>query len=182
MEDAELIYETSGYDEKVNFIEELSINNKLKEYKIQLGIKENKKELVIKATNEDTKEIFYFQKAYTMSEFQKLSKIFSVYERVEDLISFLKDQYKNSKLDIEEKDNDLFIKFKIFLPDGKEKLINLELKKILRGRMHIVKYFFESIKNAKKDISFSENKNRILEDKNKVLEDKTRVLEDEKKN
>ena len=151
MEDAELIYETSGYDEKINFIEELLINNKLKEYKIQLGIKESKNELVIKAANEDTKEIFYFQKAYTMSEFQKLSKIFSVYERAEDLISFLKDQYKNSKLDIEEKDNDLFIKFKVFLPDGKEKLIILELKKNLRGRMDIVKYFFESIKNAKKD-------------------------------
>ena len=45
MEAAEPICETPELDEEINFIEEILINNKQKMYKIQLGIKEIKKEL-----------------------------------------------------------------------------------------------------------------------------------------
>ena len=132
MEAAEPICETPELDEEINFIEEILINNKQKIYKIQLGIKERKKELVVKATNEDTKDIFYFQRGYTLQELQKFSKIFSFYETMKDLIAFLKNQNEKSKFVVEEKDKDLFIRFKVFLPDGKEKLINLELKKKIK--------------------------------------------------
>ena len=171
MEAAEPICETPELDEEINFIEEILINNKQKIYKIQLGIKERKKELVVKATNEDTKDIFYFQRGYTSQELQKFSKIFSFYETMKDLIAFLKNQNEKSKFVVEEKDKDLFIRFKVFLPDGKEKLINLELKKKSREAMDIIKYFYETIKNAKKDISSIENKMKSLEDKNKALEE-----------
>ena len=154
MEAAEPICETPELDEEINFIEEILINNKQKMYKIQLGIKERKKELVVKATNEDTKDIFYFQRSYTLQELQKFSKIFSFYETMKDLIAFLKNQNEKSKFVVEEKDKDLFIRFKVFLPDGKEKLINLELKKKSREAMDIIKYFYETIKNAKKDTLF----------------------------
>ena len=171
MEAAEPICETPELDEEINFIEEILINNKQKMYKIQLGIKERKKELVVKATNEDTKDIFYFQRGYTSQELQKFSKIFSFYETMKDLIAFLKNQNEKSKFVVEEKDKDLFIRFKVFLPDGKEKLINFELKKKSREAMDIIKYFYETIKNAKKDISSIENKMKSLEDKNKALEE-----------
>ena len=70
---------------------------------------------------------------------------------MKDLISFLKNQSEKSKFVVEEKDKDLLIKFKIFLPDGKEKLINLELKQKPREVLDIIKYFFENIKNNQKD-------------------------------
>jgi len=166
MEAAEPICETPELDEEINFIEEILINNEQKAYKIQLGRKIKKKELVIKAINEDTKDIFYFQRGYTLQEFHKYSNIFSIYETVKDLISFLKNQSEKSKFVVEEKDKDLFIKFKIFLPDGKEKLINLELKQKTREAIDIIKYFFEAIKNNQKDIIYIENKRKSFEEKN----------------
>ena len=42
---------------------------------------------------------------------------------MKDLIAFLKNQNEKSKFVVEEKDKDLFIRFKVFLPDGKEKLL-----------------------------------------------------------
>ena len=90
-------------DRSINFIDELEIN---KEYKIKFGITENCKELIIiKVIPENYKEIFYYQKAYTIHELQKLSEIFAIYKNTKELISFLKDrQFK-----IEEKNEVLNI-------------------------------------------------------------------------
>ena len=56
---------------------------------------------------------------------------------------------KNLKFAIDEKDESLILKFNIFLPDGKNKLIELELKKQLMDINQIVKNLFEEIKSIK---------------------------------
>ena len=112
-------------NEKIDFIEELNVIKEIEKYNIKFGIKENKNELIIKVISEKSKDIYYFQQNFNLYEFQNLSKIFAVYETVKDIILF----FKNIKFEIAEKDESLILKFNVFLPDGKSKLIELELKK-----------------------------------------------------
>ena len=132
-------------NKKIEFFEELKIVKENENYKIQFGLKENKNELTIRVISENSKDIYYFQQSYTLNEFQNLSKIFVVYETAKDTILFL----KNLKFEIIEKDESLILKFNIFLPDGKNKLIELELKKQLMDINQIVKNLFEEIKSIK---------------------------------
>ena len=90
-----------------------------KDYKIQLGKKGNNKELVIKVFTEEPEELFYYQKNYTINELKKISNIFAIYETVKDIILLM----KNLKYEIDKKNEDLILKFKAFMPDGKSKLL-----------------------------------------------------------
>ena len=180
MEAAEPICETPEYNEKINFIEELLINDERNEHKIEFGKKENKKELIIRVTNENMKNIFYFQHSYTMTEFKNTSKIFSLHESVEELISFLKNQNEKSKFIIEEKDNNLIIKFNAFLPDGKNILINLKLEKKTRERIQIIKYFFDEIKSFKDNININIQKEiSLLKETNEKQQQKIKEYENQ---
>ena len=121
MEAAELIQietpMTCIDNEKINFIEELIIKKEEKEYKIKFGTKEN--DLVIKVIPQDSKDIAYYQQYFTMNELKNISMIFAIYQSIGDLIKFL----IKLKFDIDEKDDELIIKFNIFMPDGQNKLL-----------------------------------------------------------
>ena len=111
-------------EDKINFIEELLIKKEIDVYKIQFGIKGNKDELVIKVIPENLKHMNYYYQNYTINELQKLSKIFTIYETMKDIISFL----KNSKYETDEKNEDLILKFNVYMPDGKSKLLYFYIK------------------------------------------------------
>lgn len=97
---------------------------------------------------ENYKNIFYFQKKFTIFELQNLSEIFYVYKNTNDIISLL----KNRKIEIEEKNDKIILKFNAFMPDGHNKLIELNLIKKRKDLNDIIKYFFEQIKTFKNDI------------------------------
>ena len=132
-------------NEKIDFIEELKAIKGNENYTIQFGLKENKNELTIKVISENSKDIYYFQQSYTLYVLQNLSKIFALYETVKEIILFL----KNLKFEIEERNENLVLKFNAFLPDGKSKLIELELKKNLVDVNQVIKNLFEEIKFIK---------------------------------
>ena len=132
-------------NEKIDFIEELKAIKGNENYTIQFGLKENKNELTIKVISENSKDIYYFQQSYTLYVLQNLSKIFALYETVKEIILFL----KNLKFEIEERNENLILKFNAFLPDGKSKLIELELKKNLVDVNQVIKNLFEEIKFIK---------------------------------
>ena len=69
-------------EEKIDFIENILIKKENEKYKIKFGIIKSKKKLVIKVTQENYKDLFYYQKNYTILEFQNLSVIFSIYKTV----------------------------------------------------------------------------------------------------
>ena len=123
---------------KIDFIEELLIKKDKDEYKIQFGTKENN--LVIKVISENSKELFYYQQFYSMNDLKNLSIIFSMYQSIEDIIKFL----KKLKFEINEKNEELLIKFNIFMPDGQNKLIELNLTQYLSNTNYIIKYLFNS--------------------------------------
>ena len=145
---------------KIDFIEELKVKNENEEYKIQFGIKEN--DLAIKVVNCNSENIYYYQNCYSMLELQNVSMAFSFYKTIKDIIVFL----KNLKYQIDENKNDLILKFNIFTPDGKSKIIELNLKKCLPDTHHLVKYLLEEIKTIKITIKNSEENNKILRMKN----------------
>jgi hypothetical protein len=117
---------------RINFIEELFINYNNKDYKIQLGIFENidENEMIIRIAPKNDNGYYYFENIYNLKEFQSLSKIFLIYEDINEIISFI----KTLKLEILELENCLKVKFKVFLPNGKEQEIDLNLKKIMKSQ------------------------------------------------
>jgi len=161
MEAAEPIkYETKKpilENTKIDFIEELSVKQEKEEYKIKFGIKANY--LAIKVENEISKNINYYLNFYTLNEFQNFSMIFSLFKSLKDIISFL----KNLKYEIEEKNEDLKVKFNIFNPDGKSKLIELNLQKYLKDTSYMIKYLLEEIKSIKINMHNSEENTKKLE-------------------
>ena len=74
--------------------------------------------------------------------------IFSMYKTVKEIITFLKDlEYK-----VEEKNENLVIKFNVFMPNGKNQLIELVLKKCLLDTNNIINYLLEKIKSMETNI------------------------------
>ena len=125
----------------IDFIEELIVKNEKGKYRIHFGIIQNQNELVIRVSPEKSKDLFYFQHFYTIFEIQKLSKAFALYETLKDIIIFL----KKLNFEIEEKIENVIIKFNIYMPDGQNKLIQLNLGKNIHDKNHIIKYFLEEI-------------------------------------
>ena len=140
---------------KIDFIEELKVNKGNEEYKIQFGIKEN--DLAIKVENYNSENIYYYQSCYNVLDLQNISMAFSFYKTIKDIISFL----KNLKYQIDEKNNDLSLKFNIFTPDGKSQIIELNLKKCLPDTNHLINYLLEEIKTIKINMKLSEENNKI---------------------
>ena len=157
---------------KMEIIEELILNKEKINYKIQFGIEYNQNELLtIKIFSEQSENLFHYQTAYTISELQKLSKAFSVYETVKDIISLLK------KLNYEIQENNdesMLIRFYIYLPDGQNEVVELNLEKKFSDKKQIIKYFLDELKlienntlnsqkKLKKEISELKEKNKKVE-------------------
>ena len=103
---------------KINFKKELLIKKDKEEYKMQFGIINNN--LAIKVSSEKSKDMFYFhQQIYTINELKNVSIIFSMYNSIENKIKFL----RKLKFEIDKKNDELLIKFNIFMPDGQNILL-----------------------------------------------------------
>ena len=124
--------ETPKSDIKVDFIEEIIIKKEKENYKIHLGIQENY--LLIKIEPENQKNIYYYQNCYTINELKNLSLVFSMYKTVNEIISFLKDL----EYEIDDKNENLLLKFNVFMPNGKNKLIEMNFKKCLQNTNHLI--------------------------------------------
>ncbi len=122
---------------KMEIIEELILNKEKINYKIQFGIEYNQNELLtIKIFSEQSENLFHYQTTYTISELQKLSKAFSVYETVKDIISLL----KKLNYEIQENnDENMLIRFNIYLPDGQNEVVELNLAKKFNDKKQIVR-------------------------------------------
>ena len=131
--------------ENFDLVEELTIKKNNEKYKIQLGTKENNNYLVIKSFSISTKNLYYYQQIYSIYELKNISKIFNLYEEIEEVISFL----KNLISDVIEKKDVLIVKFKAFLPNGENQLIEFKLKKQLMSTNSTIKYLLDEISNIK---------------------------------
>ena len=114
------IMKPSKYYIKIDFIEELEVKKEDQRNKVQFGITQNQKEIVIKVISEQSKDLFYYQKFFNLLEFKKLSKAFSQYETVKDIITFL----KQLNFEIEEQKGNMILKFNIYMPNGQNELFN----------------------------------------------------------
>ena len=146
---------------KINFIEELLLKKDKEEYKIQFGIINNN--LAIKVSSEKSKDMFYYQQIYTINELKNVSIIFSMYNSIEDIIKFL----RKLKFEIDEKNDELLIKFNVFMPDGQNILIELYLIQYLLNTNHIIKYLLNEIHSIK--INNNKNESEIEKLKNNNL-------------
>ena len=161
MEAAEPIHlETPKLYSKIDFFEKIMVNNEKDNYKIQLGIIDDN--LLIKVESEKSKNIYYYQQCFSINELQNISMVFYMYKTLKEIIAFLKDL----KYEIEEKNENLVIKFNIFMPNGKNKLIEIEIKKCMRDTNFIINYLLEKIKSLEVNIKNSEEDYKIEKIKN----------------
>ena len=152
--------ETPKPNPKIDYIEEIMIKNEKENYKMHLGIQENC--LLIKIEPEKQKNICYYQNCYTINELQNISLVFSMYKTVKEIIAFLKDlEYK-----VEEKNENLVLKFNVFMPNGKNKLIEMNFKKCLPDTNHIINFLLEKIKIMETNIKSLEENYKIEKAKN----------------
>ena len=121
--------------------EELIIKQENKNYKILFETQEIESEnkLLIKVNLIDKKEFYYYKNIYSQKDFQNLSKIFLLYENLREIISFL----KTSKFEVIEKQEFLLLKFNVYLPTGKNKLIELNLPKYISESKNIINDLIE---------------------------------------
>ena len=152
--------ETPKPNPKIDYIEEIMIKNEKENYKMHLGIQENC--LLIKIEPEKQKNTYYYQNCYTINELQNISLVFSMYKTVKEIIAFLKDlEYK-----VEEKNENLVLKFNVFMPNGKNKLIEMNFKKCLPDTNHIINFLLEKIKIMETNIKSLEENYKIEKAKN----------------
>ncbi len=169
----------------MNIIEELDITQENNIYKIQFGIqKDNSNEMIIRAIPNDSKDYFYFENKYNQSDFYNFSKIFSLYESIEEKIKFL----KTLKYVIKENNDDILIKFNIFLPNGENKIIELKLNKILLDSNTIINNLIEQNKNLNilminnnKEIINNKNEIKLLKEEEIKNKNEIRILKEENK-
>ena len=166
-------------ESKIYFITQLIIKKEKEDYILKFGTKVN--DLIIKVINENSKNIFYYQKSYSKSELKNISMIFSFYSSINDIISFL----KVLKYDIEEKEDFLIIKFNVYMPNGEPKLIELNLQKILRNSNDLINYLLEEINSMKININKIETNTKTeienLKKDNIKLQKEVEELKDQNK-
>lgn len=78
-----------------------------------------------------------------------------MYDNTKEIILFL----KTLKYQIIENNDNLKVKFNIFLPNGESKLIELNLRKSLLDSKNLIEYLLEENNELKKDISFLKENN-----------------------
>ena len=140
---SEVIIQTS---KTVEIIDELFFTKNKVNYKIQFGIEQNQDELlIIKLESEKSKNLFYYQHTYRLFDLRKMSKVFTLYETVKDIIYFLK------KLNYEiqgytDDGNGIIILFRLYLPDGQNELVKFNLEKKFSDKNRIINYYLNEMK------------------------------------
>ena len=134
--------EEEGGETAEDFIDELEVKKENKIYKIQFGTNEN--DLIIKITSDISKNLFYYQKSFTKNELNNLSKTFKSYAPKEII-----EALKKSKFDIEEKYEELSLKFNIFSMENPNELIKFKLKKCLLDKNDIINNLVDEIISIK---------------------------------
>ena len=129
----------------------INLNNKL--YKIELSKTNNGEDnsILFKARNENL-----FQNIFTLDDLMSLSKAFRFCDNTEEALDIFSKIFETeNKYNLSEKDEELIFYLKIYLPNGNEQEIQLNLKKI------------ESLEDVSKDKLFE--KIKLLEKENKSL-------------
>ena len=148
----------------INFKEKIIIKQDNKQYEIQYGINnlDNGNVLCIKVS---LNNYYYFLSKYTLSELKSISLIFSMYNNVNEIIDCL----KKLNLRVSEENDDLLLKYDIFVLNCSKKNLELILKKKLYDSNNINKNLLEENTLLKKQISKNATEINLLKEENKKL-------------
>ena len=148
----------------INFKETIIIKQDNKQYEIQYGINnlDNDNVLVIKVS---LNTYYYFLSKYTLLELKSISQILSMFSNVNEIMECL----KKLNLRVSEENDDLLLKYDIFLPNGSKKNLELILRKKLYDLKIIINNLLEENTLLKKQISKNATEINFLKEENKKL-------------
>ncbi len=157
--------------EQFQILKKFSLKSSLddkKEYLLELGTNNNKIRLKLNITNELVP--YVYENNYKLEELVKISKIFKLCDNIIEVVSYLNENIENKIVILKEENSDLIsLSFKMILPNKKEEIFQLDLKrKLLNAQI--------SLENLYKIVSDIQNENKTKNIENEELKNEINSL------
>ena len=165
------------YEEDIAIINKIVLKSENKDYEMSLGIKKsnNLEFLIIKIKEVDEIKNCY-QINISFEDLIKMSKGFRFFDTIKDILIFIEKKAKEKEIILSKNLDFLKFEFKINLPDGKEDIISLELKKTNLDYMEIIYQLTVEVENLKKKLLAQNEK--IWEEINGLKEENKKLKEE----
>ena len=172
------INDTSKPKEEEKFIiNKIVLKSENNDYEMSLGIKKsNNLELLIIKIKELDEINNAYQIYLSFEDLIKMSKGLRFFDTIKDILIFIEKKAKEKEITLSKNLDFLKLEFKINLPDGKEDIISLQLKKTNLNYMEIIYQLGEEVKNLKNKLSVQNEK--IWEEINGLKEENKKLKEE----
>ena len=172
------INDTSKPKEEEKFIiNKIVLNSENNDYEMSLGIKKsNNLELLIIKIKELDEINNAYQIYLSFEDLIKMSKGLRFFDTIKEILIFIDKKAKEKEITLSKNLDFLKLEFKINLPDGKEDIISLQLKKTNLNYMEIIYQLGEEVKNLKNKLSVQNEK--IWEEINGLKEENKKLKEE----
>ena len=146
---------------------DIDINNK--KFQLEYGKSENNKNIIFKVKESNINLVnSIYSLTLNINELHNINTIFTLYQSIDEIYTFLLDIIKSKKYSVLLKENKIILMFKISMPGGKIIGINFELNEV-------------QIKKDDLIIQLNSLVNELLEE-NKSIKNEIKIMKDEFKN
>ena len=175
---------------KREFIISLSSDEKIK-YLLEIEIEKNNLNFCLKSKDQDINNIFTYKNSFTLDSLRKISKLFRLYDCIEEVIYYLFEELENNKqiLKVDKNLNMLLIfiyqipgaknKEEIILCLEKENLKNEEINILLINEIIKMKNEIKELKEENIQLKQKLNKEDKIANIEEIIESKIKIYKDE---
>ena len=164
-------------EEEIFIINKIILKSENNDYEISLRIKKSNN---LEFLNIKIKEVDEIKNSYQINisfeDLIKISKGFRFFDTIKDILIFIEKKAKEKEIILSKNLDFLKFEFKINLPDGKEDIISLELKKTNLDYMEIIYQLRAEVENLKNKLLVQNEK--IWEEINGLKEENTKLKEE----
>ena len=161
---------------------DISLENK--PYIFEFAKSENKENIIFKISENLTslrKDNFYLL-YLNINEFNKLNPIFSLYQNIDEIYSFLLNLINDKKYSVSLKNKSVILTIKLPMPGGKIIDINLELIENKIGKEELIENLYITINELMKENQLIKNEQKLINNEMKNKNDELNNVKNELKN
>ena len=169
---------------KMKDIKCFHINLENKPYIFEFAKSENKENIIFKISENLTslrKDNFYLL-YLNINEFNKLNAIFSLYQNIDEIYSFLLNLINDKKYAVALKNKSIILTIKLPMPGGKIIDINLELIENKIGKEELIENLYITINELMKENQLIKNEQKLINNEMKNKNDELNNVKNELKN
>lgn len=169
---------------KMKDIKCFHINLENKPYIFEFAKSENKENIIFKISENIPslrKDNFYLL-YLNINEFNKLNAIFSLYQNIDEIYSFLLNLINDKKYSVSLKNKSIILTIKLPMPGGKIIDINLELIENKIGKEELIENLYITINELIKENQLIKNEQKLINNEMKNKDDELNNVKNELKN